>query len=255
MAENSFKKAMNVQYALVSKAVDICKLMAYSNEIVSECVKSLNSENSEKNILGLKSLGINFTYRKLLLGHTKELAQLLKAIHDGYIAEEKILVTIPTYHKFHSPFFVLARLINQHSKENDGTSPNFLGKYSLFNEIENFIDNKSKINLNLPRSEEFWECLKDLRNIGPDLNMLIDNETYLLSILSANSAFEEAVHDLDVAKQTYTKAQLDFNMENFETLNNLFVAGQSYETAKAVYNRALDNFIACCKTYEEVVTK
>lgn len=273
---DELKKAMNNHPVLLYRVVEACEKCHDSDDIAIPCVELLMSENANNQKNGLRRLGNNAQYQNLLLPYAEKIGILLNAMYNWHMEQQAILDAQAKLNNFPSPFAQLSDMLKQKQKEEElskvtepcsepseseqPTEPqaemtdNF-SKYSLSDELSKFIKNKSHIVRNLPRDEEFWSCLKSLRDLGIDLNGLVDNELYLWPILNAHDHLDEAIAELYDAELNFAEAQKNFKMGDFATIQVLFNAGKARETAKAEYNSAFDMFLAHCKAYEKAVSK
>ena len=268
----ALRKVMSCHPLLFFRAVENCNANHKYSDIVSTCVELLTSNVYESELYGLKKLGHNSQYQKLLQPYSKEIANLLQAMHTCYEEQQKFLAQQEELSKFPSPFAQLSEMLKEkgrslpeeqsfsedqtiaeeHPAENTTEVNNNFSKYSLSDELSKFIKNRGEIIRNLPRDEEFWACLKKLRSLGINLNALLDKEEYLWPILEAHDSLNVAIEALYDANQAFEKAQKNFVMGDFKTIQELFTTGKSNEEAKAAYNKAFDKFLSCCKAYEEV---
>ena len=268
------KKAMNNHPILLYRVVETCQKCHDSHDIAIPCVELLLSENADHKKNGLRRLGNNTQYQNLLLPYAEKIGILLKAMYDWHKEQQDLLEAQAEHNKFPSPFAHLSEMMKQKQQEkelSEVTEPcadsscveqltdpqtevtdNF-SKYSLSDELSKFIKNKSHIVRNLPRDDEFWSCLKRLRDLGIDLNGLVDNELYLWPILNTHDHLDEAIAELYDAELDFKEAQKNFQIGEFTTIAALFHAGEAREQAKQKYNSAFDAFLAHCKAYEKAV--
>ena len=271
---NNLKKAMSYHPLLLYRVVEACEKCHDSHDIVAPCVELLFSEKANSQKQGLHRLGNNAQYQELLLPYAEKIGTLLQAMFNWHEEQRRILEAQEELSKFPSPFAQLSNMLKQKQEDDalkeavsvpTGASnveppaesadeiPDNFSKYSLSDELSKFIKNKSNIVRNLPRDDEFWSCLKRLRDLGIDLNNLVDNELYLWPILKAHDNLDEAITELYDAEQALEEAQKNFQMGDFQTIEVLFKTRKAYENAKVTYNYAFDTFVAHCRTYEKAV--
>ena len=271
---DGLKKAMSNHPILLYRIVELCEKCHESHDIVAPCVELLMSKNADSQKNGLRKLGNNAQYQELLLPYAEKIGVLLQAMYNWHEEQQLILEAQEELNKFPSPFSQLSDMLRKKQEEDelneaisastntpcieqptdsaDKNCDNFK-KYSLSDELSKFIKNKSHIVRNLPRDDEFWSCLRRLRDLGINLNDLVDNELYLWPILNAHDHLDEAIAELYDAELTFEEARKNFKMGEFTTIEVLFHAGKAREQAKQEYNSAFDAFLAHCRAYEKAV--
>lgn len=279
---DELKKAMHNHPVLLYRIVEACKKCHESHDIVAPCVELLFSEKADSQKQGLHRLGNNAQYQELLFPYAEKIGNLLQAMYNWHEEQQRIMEAQEELNKFPSPFAKLSDMLKQKQAEEklaEAEEPcsdvscdaphdenrneqvtesqteitdNF-SKYSLSDELSKFIKNKSHIVRNLPRDDEFWSCLKKLRDLDINLNDLVDNELYLWPILEAHDNLDEAISALYDAEHDFEEAQKTFKMGEFATIQTLFKAAKAREDAKKAYNYAFDAFVAHCKAYEKAV--
>lgn len=268
----TLKKVMGNHPLLLFRAVESCKHCSFDKEPEYLCIRPLLSSKDFFQKEGLKNLGHNSDYQELLLPYANEIGNLLQAMYTAYQEEQKFLASQAEEKPFPSPFAPLAVLLNngKHTDEQteedengmvtseESVEDNFsdlIKDYSLSDELSKFIDNRDALILNIPRSDEFWDCLKHLRNLGIDLNKLVDKEKLLWPLLNAHVKMDQAIKALKKADEDFKNAQTGFSMSNMKAIQKLFYAGQERENARNQYNAAFDEFAECCKAFEKELTK
>lgn len=272
----TLRKAMCNHPVLFYRAVEACEKCHDSCDIVNCSVELLMSENADSQKYGLQKLGNNAQYQRLLQPYADKIGALLQAMHNNYEEHLRILAEQEERNKFPSPFAQLSDMIrqkqenssaaevaqpccestaNDQSNEHSAEISNYFSKYSLSDELSRFIKNKSEVARNLPRDDEFWSCLKRLRDLGINLNALVDNELYLWPILEAHNALDDAISALYDAEEDFKEAQKNFKMGDFKTIEHLFKIGKAREEAKVAYNIAFDSFVKYCQAYENFANK
>ena len=129
--------------------------------------------------------------------------------------------------------------------------------FSVSPELSKFLKNKSALAFSLPNADELWKQMTRLRKeLGIDLNFLVDNLQSVIEVLSAHENLETATaslthaeHEHSVAMERYTS---DCSMDNL----HLFVsAAKTYQTSKDICNAAREDFAEKCNIFENAVAK
>lgn len=239
---DSLKKSLEQHPLLLFRAVESVRNYYTFERFVSENVPLLLSEKSSCQFQGLYKLGHNHKYQNLLLPYVKEIGELLKALHSNHINHQRILAAQEELDTFTSPFASLSGLLEQKQAEIAEAEPASIesvaepvsaelpfevkieqSESSVPDGLSMFINNKESLTFNIPGFDEFWKCMKMLRQIGIDLNVLTD---YLPEIWEVLNAHE--------------------NLENAEA--NLLKAEQEHATAK-------ESYLKSCRAFEEAYKK
>lgn len=85
------REAMAEEPVLLFRAVERCVLQHKKEHLVSRCVLHLLSENTASQMIALEKLEFKFDYRVLLLPYSKEIANLLLAMHHQYVSNQHML--------------------------------------------------------------------------------------------------------------------------------------------------------------------
>jgi len=127
--------------------------------------------------------------------------------------------------------------------------------YPVSPELFQFLNNKSALIFSIPHADEFWKQMAKLRDIGIDLNLLVDNLQYLLAVLSAHDNLDKASDELAKAEKEYRTAVENFSPDDMNTLHALTAAGKVFQDAKNNYAATYDIFVTACDTFHKATAK
>lgn len=126
-------------------------------------------------------------------------------------------------------------------------------EYSVSPELSKLLDNKDALTFSIPGADEFWKQLAKLRNLGIDLNRMVDKLPDVLAILSAHEDLEHATDGLIKAEKEHDKAVSNYSKGNRSSLHALCAAGRVFTDAQNTYNAAYDSFVKHCDAFENAV--
>lgn len=232
---------------LLFRAVESVRYAYQDEKNVSGCVKLLLSENSKDQRQGLQQgLKHNYKYSMLLLPYSKEIGDLLQAMHNVYMAKQRVMAA---QEELNSSFAPLAKLLDKFpvdsvSKVDAVPATNV----APTNDVEPAPEAAptSKQPSSNPVSPSF---IKEY-SLSAELSNLIANKDTLLAVLTAHENLENFTTALINAKKKFDEANANYSTDDFNTLHTLFAAGKAFEDAKVTYNAAYDSFIEYRDAFE-----
>lgn len=243
-------------------------------EEVLSCIKLLLSEKEASQLEGLEKMKHNRKYQKLLLPYAKKIGLFLQAYSN--VTKQLVKAAQAELNTSLSPFAPLAELRDKlpetapvattnpeepkcspensapvcaKTTENKQEKSSYLKEYSIPTELKKFIVNKNSLSFNIPGSDEFWNQMKQFRNMGIDLNVLVDNMDYLLAVITAHDDLEKATDTLISAEKDFDVARDNFSKENIQSLHTFVAAAKALQDAKNFYDTAFAKVVEICKNY------
>lgn len=273
---NVLKALMENHPLLLYRAVESAWSAYKDATLVQSCVNLLLSEKTVSQVKGLEKLNHNPKHQQLLLPYAKEIGLLLKAMHNESEEKQRILAAQEELNALNKPFAPLAQLLDKFPNEtvpthrvtpstdvataseqpsNKAVDNSLIKEYSVSPELSKFLDNKAVLTFSIPGAAEFWEQMAKLREIGIDLNQLVDNLQLVLAVLSFHENLENATGSLIKANKAYETAIAKFCPDNMESLHALFAAGRARQDAKNNYVSAYENFVVNRDLFENAIAK
>lgn len=173
------------------------------------------------------------------------------------VAEEPVTVVTPVPDAEQSTDTVSETVENPvcEQSRDDQVEYSMVYGYPVSPELFQFLNNKSALIFSIPYADEFWKQMAKLRDIGIDLNLLVDHLQYLLAVLSAHDNLEKASDELAKAEKEYKTAVEDFSPDDMDTLHALTAAGKVFQDAKNNYAATYDIFVTACNVFQNAVAK
>ena len=282
---NELKALMENHPLLLYRAVESAWYSHKDYELVQSCLALLLSEKTESQLKGLEKLSHNHKHQQLLLPYAREIGLLLKAMHTEYQEKLRVSEAQRELDALNTPFAPLAKLLKDNVPSEASPATNAVptpkvaptvtsepisepasdnleetslsSELSMSLELSQFLSNKDALTFSIPDADKFWEQMTRLRkDIGIDLNFLVDNLQVVLDVLSAQENLETATESLTHADHEHSVAMERYTLEHSRDNLHLFVsAAKTYQEAKDIYKAAHESFVEHCNIFEKVVAK
>ena len=252
-------------------------------EIVQSCISALLAEKISSQQSGLEKLGHNSKHQQLLLPYAKAIGEFLQAMYAAFqekqLASENRLIAAAQEELNSSPFAILESIRDKvpakavpvpevkpvatvvpatsipaviaepdkHSLgENSAVSP----------ELSKFLDNKEALTFTIPGADEFWKQMAKLRNVGIDLNFLVDHLQVVLAVLSAHERYENACESLIQIDKDYAEVKEEYlKNDDIETLHKLVAFSKAREDQRKIQTSAHGEFVVARNEFNNAVRK
>lgn len=281
----ALKELLDKHPLLLYRAVESAWYSHKDSTLVQSCVYLLLSGKTESQLNGLEKLGHNHKHQQLLLPYSKEIGMLLKAMHTDYTEKQRVIAAQKELDALNKPFASLGKLLE--SKVSSEASPAINAvpapkvaspvaseptgeqdcdkmtdtplsvETSMSPELSQFLSNTDALTFSIPDAGKFWEQLARLRkDIGIDLNFLVDNLEVVINVLSAHENLKTASDSLSHADHEHSVAMKRYTLDHSRDNLHLFVsAAKTYQEAKDIYEEAHESFVKHCNIFEKAVAK